>query len=307
MEEIKIHQFAEKLGLMGLSARTIKGYVYCLGLFVKYCENHEGLSSFHEILPPHLTAYATYLTYSKFKKGAGHLSASSIRQRLAAVKVFYRVMFAEKLIEHDYVAFITMPRMRRRLPQQIPSEAEVSAFLDAIPVDSPIGLRDRTIFELLYATGIRNAELRGLCIENIDLSEKTLFVHGKGSRDRIVPIGDWVMPYVREYLEKGRPSFIYGHTQTLFLTYNGNPMCDTDILHAIKKYKAAAGLTRRITPHSFRHACATHLLKAGADTRYIQELLGHALLSSTQIYTHVDISFLKKVHKQFHPREKLEE
>ena len=302
MEEIKIHQFSEKLDLIGLSRRTIKGYVYDLGLFIKYCTEREDLSSYSEILPQHLTAYATYLTYNKFKKGTAHLGTSTIRQRLAAIKVFYRVMFAEKLIEHDYAAFITLPRMRRRLPQQIPSEAEVSAFLDAIPVDNPIGLRDRTIFELMYATGIRNGEARGLIVENVDLSEKTLFVHGKGSRDRVVPIGDWVMPYVREYLEKGRPSFIYGHTQTLFLTYNGNPMCDTDILHAIKKYKTAAGLTRRITPHSFRHAYPTHLLADGADLRAIQELLGHARLSTTQKYTQVSLTDLMAVYDKAHPK-----
>jgi integrase/recombinase XerD len=307
MEEIKIRQFAEKLELIGRSNRTIKDYVYDFSLFVKYCKETEGLLSFSEITPRHLSAYATYLTYGKFKKGTAHLGTSTIRQRLAAIKVFYRVMFAEKLIEHDYAPLVILPRNRRRLPTQIPSEAEMAAFLNVIPVDTPIGLRDRTLFELMYATGLRNAEARGLVVENVDLSEKTLFIHGKGSRDRIVPIGDWVMPYVREYLEKGRPSFIYSRTQTFFLTRSGNQLCDTDILYAIKKYKAAAGLTRRLTPHSFRHACATHLLKAGADTRYIQELLGHALLSSTQIYTHVDISFLKKVHKQFHPREKMEE
>jgi site-specific recombinase XerD len=307
VEEIKLHQFSEKLDVMGMSKRTVKGYTYDVGLFFRYCKDKEGLSSLGEITPRHLSAYATHLTYSKFKKGTAHLGTSTIRQRLSAVKIFYRIMFAEKLIEQDYASFITLPRVSRRLPSHVPTEAEVSAFLNAIPVEHPIDLRDRTIFELFYATGIRNAELRGLCIENIDLSEKTLFVHGKGSRDRIVPIGDWVMPYVREYLEKARPSLIYRKTQTLFLTNNGNPLSATDLEYIINKYKPAAGLTRRLTPHSFRHACATHLLKAGADTRYIQELLGHSALSSTQIYMQIDITNLKKVHKEFHPREKIEE
>jgi integrase/recombinase XerD len=131
-------------------------------------------------------------------------------------------------------------------------------------------------------------------------------VKGKGSKDRIVPVGDWVMPYLREYLEVARPKLVNPREpiDLLFLSKNGRMITNCNLNDLVRKYCKRAGIEKRITPHSFRHACATHLLKGGADIRYVQELLGHADLSSTQIYTHIDISFLKKAHSKYHPRER---
>jgi integrase/recombinase XerD len=183
----------------------------------------------------------------------------------------------------------------------------MQTLIESVLPTNPLSIRDRCIVELLYATGLRNQELRTLPVGNVDLTEKTLFVTGKGSKDRIVPVGDWVMPYLLEYLEAARPKLINLRepTELLFVSKNGRMITEANLGDMIKKYARKIGLDIPITPHSFRHACATHLLKGGADIRYVQELLGHSDLSSTQIYTQLDISFLKQAHKKYHPRERL--
>ena len=173
---------------------------------------------------------------------------------------------------------------------------------------NPLTLRDRALLELLYATGLRSEEVRAALLENFDRTEKTLFVTGKGAKDRIVPVGDWVMPYLLEYLEVGRPKLINPRDPSalLFVSKTGRQITTANLGDLLRKYAEKAGLDMRITPHTIRHACATHLLKGGADIRYVQELLGHVDLSSTQIYTKIDITFLKQAHKKYHPRERLD-
>jgi site-specific recombinase XerD len=190
----------------------------------------------------------------------------------------------------------------------------MAALLDAIEPDAcaerdrsdPLIKRDRALFELLYATGLRSEEVRSVTVDNLDKIERTLFVTGKGSKDRIVPVGDWVMPYLLEYLEVGRPGLVDSRDPKpfLFLSKHGLRLTTANLGDILRKHAAKAGLDTRLTPHAIRHACATHLLKGGADIRYVQELLGHADLSSTQIYTKIDITFLKQAHKKYHPRER---
>jgi integrase/recombinase XerD len=165
-----------------------------------------------------------------------------------------------------------------------------------------MGIRDRAILELLYATGIRNQELRTLTVDNYDRTEQTIFVTGKGARDRLVPVGSWVVPYLLEYLEAVRPKLVRQPTAIMFLTKTGLQFQTDNLIDLIRRYAKKVGL-EYLTPHMFRHAVATHLLKNGADIRWVQELLGHKDLGSTQLYTHIDISSLKEVHKRFHPRE----
>jgi len=302
---IKLHQFAEKLELLGYAKRSIKDYPYDFRLFLRYLREKENISDLSEVLPEHITAYHTYLQYSTFR-GGRHLATGTVVKRLEAVKKFYCVMFSEGLIGHDYASLVTTPKRRKNLPKNVPSEKNMAAILDTIEPKDTLTIRDRALFELLYATGLRSEEIRTVTVENLDRTERTLFVTGKGAKDRIVPVGDWVMPYLLEYLEVSRPKLINPRDPLpiIFLTKNGRQINTPNLGDLLRKYLKKAGVEIPITPHGFRHACATHLLKGGADIRYVQELLGHSDLSSTQIYTKIDISFLKQAHKKFHPRER---
>jgi len=304
MEELKLHQFAEKLDLRNYSKRTIASYCYDVRRFFDYLEKNEDLRSISEAEPKHLSAWHTHLHYAKFK-AKRHMGNGTICKMLHALRTFYRVMFDEKLIEHDYASQVAIPRIKRTIPRHVPSAKEMATLIDGIvPTDDPLTKRDRAMFELLYATGLRCEELCTLTIGALDLAEKTLFVHGKGARDRMVPVGDWVMPHLLEYLHAGRPRLVRKRTQLLFVSRCGGPLFESNICFLLRKHTKAAALSVRISPHGFRHACATHMLAGGADIRYIQELLGHSALSSTQIYTKIDISTLKQAHKMYHPRER---
>jgi len=300
MEEIKLHQFAEKLTLRGYSKRCVKDYPWNVKQFFRYLTDKESIQSLNDVKPAHIQAYHTDLVYGKNRA----LATASIKARLLSVKTFYRIMFEEKLIKQDYAPLITVPKRRKHLPRHVPSEKDMAKLLEAITPMQLVGVRDRALLELLYATGLRNEEVRTIILENMDMQEKTLFITGKGSKDRIVPIGDWVMPYLREYIEAARPKLVRQPIELLFVSKNGRMITQANLNDLIKKYAKRAGLVAAISPHSFRHACATHLLKGGADIRYVQELLGHSDLSSTQVYTKIDISFLKQAHKAYHPRER---
>lgn len=305
MEEIRLHQFAEKLELLGYSKRVIADYPANIRFFFQYLDEKENVRSIADVLPMHLTAYHTHLQYGNRKNGT-KLGRGTVCARLVALRTFYRIMYAEGLVPHDYAHLVLAPKHRSPLPKHVPTEKEMRTLLESIAPVNPLTVRDRALLELLYATGIRNEEARTLTVSSLDLEQKTLFVTGKGSKDRVVPVGDWVVPYLLEYLIASRPRLINPKepTDLLFVSKNGRRIINCNLNTLIGKYAMAAGLENRITPHSFRHACATHLLKAGADIRYVQELLGHADLSSTQIYTKLDITFLKQAHKKYHPRER---
>jgi integrase/recombinase XerD len=303
---LKLHQFAEKLELLGYSKRSIKDYPYDFSLFLRYLSEKENVTDIADVIPEHITAYHTHLQYSTFRHGR-HLATSTVVKRLEAIKKFYEIMHGEGLTEHDYAALVTVPKKRRSLPRNVPGEKEMAALLDAIEPKDTLTTRDRALFELLYATGLRSEEIRTVTVENFDRTERTLFVTGKGAKDRIVPVGDWVMPYLLEYLEVSRPKLVNPRDPLaiIFLSKNGRRINTSNLGDLLRKYIKKADLDMQISPHTIRHACATHLLKGGADIRYVQELLGHGDLSSTQIYTKIDITFLKQAHKKFHPRERL--
>lgn len=304
---LNLHQFAEKLELLGYSKRSIKDYPYDFSLFLRYLAEKENITSIADINPEHITAYHTHLQYSKFRHGR-HLATSTVVKRLEAVKKFYKVMHGEGLIGENHAGLVTVPKKKRSIPRNVPSEKEMAAILDAIEPTDTLTIRDRALFELLYATGLRSEEARTVTVDNLDRTERTLFVTGKGAKDRIVPVGDWVMPYLLEYLEVSRPKLVNpcDPLPIIFLTKNGRQINTPNLGDLLRKYIKKTGLDIIMTPHTIRHACGTHLLRGGADIRYVQELLGHSDLSSTQIYTRIDISFLKQAHKKFHPRERLE-
>jgi integrase/recombinase XerD len=302
---LSLHQFEEKLRLAGFAQRTVDSYVFDLKRFFGFLDEHEHVGDVGSIAVEHVTAYHNHMLFGRLGTG-GPLSTATIRSRLQAIRRFFTVMVRERLLapEKDLSPSITLPRTRLRLPKGIPDAGEVAKLLDSVAPGDILAMRNRTMLELLYATAIRSDELRSLRLGDVDLVEKTLFVRGKGSKDRLVPIGAWVMPWVLEYLETVRPKLIRKPAELLFLTNRGNKLSESDLCAMIKGYCAKAGIGRNITPHSLRHACATHMLKGGADIRHIQELLGHASLATTQRYTHLQIKDLKRAHRKYHPREK---
>ena len=230
------------------------------------------------------------------------LAAASIKLEVVALKIFFRWLAARSRIPHDPAEVLPLPRIERFLPETL-NEADVERLLAAPDTTQPLGLRDRAMIELLYASGLRAGELVGARLENMDLDHRVIRVTGKGNKTRLVPIGSKAIDAVRTYLEKERPNLVTKRTGShVFLTHHGKGMTTARLWQIVKGHAARAGLDQTVYPHLMRHSFATHLLTGGADLRIIQELLGHADISTTEIYTHVEHSRLKAVHRKFHPR-----
>jgi integrase/recombinase XerD len=304
MEEMRLHQFAEKLALAGYARRTVGDYLAALRLFMRYLDEKEDVHRWEDVSPAHLKAYQAYVQFGKLNKGK-NLTAKSVGGRLWALKAFYRIMHKEKLLPLDLAESIRLPVARKHLPRHVPSQEDMIRLLAAAEPLRTLSIRDRAMLELLYATGIRSEELRTIMLDDYDTAENRLFIRGKGAKDRIVPVGAWVTPYIEAYLEKSRPRLVSVRkpTNLMFLTNHGNRLARNELWYIVHKYAVKAGVAH-VMPHAFRHACATHLLHNGADIRIVQELLGHSSLASTQIYTRVDITQLHRAHARFHPRER---
>ena len=226
----------------------------------------------------------------------------STARQLSSYRRYYRYLAREKLIETDPTVDIEMPRIGRSLPKSL-SEAEVEALLSAPAVDDPLGHRDRTMLELLYATGVRVSELINLKLGQINLNQGVLRIVGKGDRERLIPLGDESQRWLREFIDGPRVEILLERqTDYVFPTRRGDRMTRQAFWHIIKRYAQKAGVGRKMSPHTLRHAFATHLLNNGADLRVVQLLLGHSDLSTTQIYTHVARERLKDLHARHHPR-----
>ncbi|MGA3172219.1 MAG: site-specific tyrosine recombinase XerD [Chthoniobacteraceae bacterium] len=233
------------------------------------------------------------------------LSTSSIRLVVVAIKIFFRFLIARDLIKADPAEYIPLPRAERYLPETL-NELQVERLIESIPTDQPLGLRDRAMVELLYASGLRISELANARIENLMLDERVIRVTGKGNKTRIVPVGSKACAAIASYLEKERPALVKKRTGgELFLSVRGTKLTTVRIWQILKRIAKHAGIDVNVYPHLLRHSFATHLLGNGADLRIIQEMLGHADVSTTQIYTHVDQQRLKAVHHRFHPRARL--
>ncbi len=237
------------------------------------------------------------------KKRLG-LSAASIKLIVVAIKIFFRWLHARKRIAHDVAENLPLPRTERYLPETM-NELQTDQLLEGIPVNAPRGLRDRAILELLYASGLRVSELVNARLEYFDMENRIIRVVGKGSKTRLVPVGQKACDAIRAYLEKERPGMVKKRTGgEIFLSARGTKLTTVRIWQIVKNAARLAGLDLNVYPHLLRHSFATHLLSNGADLRIIQEMLGHADISTTQIYTHVDQQRLKAVHHRFHPRAK---
>lgn len=228
---------------------------------------------------------------------------TSIMRAIASLKSFHRWLLAEKLAAADPTALVQFPKAGRTLPGTL-SRAEVDRLLQAPDVTSPLGLRDRALIEVLYGCGLRVTELVTLALPALNREEGWVRVMGKGSRERVVPVGRQALAWVAKYLASARPIWEKrrGRPDELFLSQQGGRLTRVRVWMLLKRYAAAAGLTKPLSPHTLRHCFATHLLEGGAGLRDVQELLGHASLATTQIYTHVDRRRLAEMYRQFHPR-----
>lgn len=230
------------------------------------------------------------------------LSAATIRRHVSAVRTYFGFLLGEGLVKEDPSDRLESPRLGRSLPDAL-SVAEVEALLGAPSIDEPLGWRDRALLELGYGAGLRVSELCGLGLTDLVMSEGLVRVLGKGSKERLVPIGRSVIGALSVYLHTLRPTLDRGASrQRVFLNNRGAPLSRVGAWGIVKRAAQRAGLTKTVTPHTLRHSFATHLLEGGADLRAVQEMLGHADLSTTQIYTHVDREYLRSVHRQYHPR-----
>ena len=229
-------------------------------------------------------------------------SPRSISRYLSAYRQFYRWMLREGIISADPVALIESPKTGRGLPKAL-TEAHVEALLCAPDTGTPLGMRDKAMLELMYATGLRVSELVGLELANLNLNQGVIRVVGKGQKERLVPIGDEAHESLRTYLDTGRPQLLKGaQTDSVFVTTRKAGMTRQAFWYMVRRHAARCGIEQKLSPHMLRHSFATHLLNHGADLRVVQLLLGHSDLSTTQIYTHIAREGLKRMHETHHPR-----
>lgn len=244
---------------------------------------------------------ADVMDYIAWRVEGGAKPRSTARQ-LSSFRRFYRYLLREALITDDPTANIAMPKIGRALPQSL-TEEEVDSLLAAPNVAEPLGHRDRAMLEVLYATGVRVSELINLRMSQINLNQGVLRIVGKGDRERLIPLGDEAQDWLREFIEGARIEILLERqTDYLFPTRRGDRMTRQAFWHIIKRYARKAGVAKKLSPHTVRHAFATHLLNNGADLRVVQLLLGHSDVSTTQIYTHVARERMKELHGRHHPR-----
>jgi len=238
-----------------------------------------------------------FLTHEK----ARGLSANSISRALAAIRMLFKFLAVEDKIPRNVASTLQSPHLWRRLPDVL-DVGDVEALLEAPDTSKPLGIRDRAIIEVMYATGARVSETADLTLDGVNFDFGFLRCFGKGAKERVVPIGRRAMEALKDYIRLVRPKLDRTGSRLLFLSRSGKRLSRETIWARVKKYALVAGLRKKVSPHTLRHSFATHLLEGGADLRAVQEMLGHANIATTQIYTHVDKNRLKWVHKKFHPR-----
>jgi integrase/recombinase XerD len=278
----------------GASRNTIEGYSRDLIRYARFVEETRG-RGIHEAEADDLKAFLASL------KEEGQ-TPNSMNRALAAIRGFYKYLLRERKVEHTPVAHIQRAKVWMRLPDVL-SREEMILLLAQPDTETPAGLRDGSMLELMYATGIRVSELVGLTVNSINWQAGYLVAMGKGEKERIVPVGRTAYDRVKHYMENVRPLLLKGRESIrLFLNRSGKGMTRQGFWKILRKYAAKVGLNNRVHPHTFRHSFASHLLEGGADLRSVQLMLGHADISTTQIYTHVTRERLKEIHEKYHPR-----
>ena len=289
----------------GQSEQTQKTYAALLGGFMHWAET-KGLKAWTEVELPHLIAFL----HSERQRAAAagksaperKLSAQTVYLEIAALKAFYRFCENERLLPANVAENLSLPRRWRRLPKAL-SNDEVDRLLAPVQPETPASLCDQAVLELAYASGLRLSELCHIRVEQLRLDAGFINVVGKGNKERVVPVGRQAQAALERYLNTGRPALVNRKsTAHVFLSRRGTAFASVSLWLRIKKRARLTGIARNVTPHMLRHSFATHLLEHGADLRVIQELLGHASIATTEIYTHVAGDRLRAVHRRFHPR-----
>jgi integrase/recombinase XerD len=278
----------------GLSKNTIEAYSHGLTRFLSHLRE-KGVQEIRDVGKFHIRGFLLVLRRK-------NLNTKSIVRNLVAIRTFFRFLIQEGVLESNPVEELESPKVAKTIPE-ILTLKEIEQILEQPDLQTPLGTRDRAMVEMLYATGMRVSELTQLPIHQVNLEGGYVLLFGKGSKERIVPLGSEAMKWVTVYLKTARGLLSKGkENPSLFINRSGKGMSRQGIWKNLKDYARRAGLRKRITPHLLRHSFASHLLERGADLRSVQMMLGHADISTTQIYTHVTGERLKKVHKQYHPR-----
>jgi integrase/recombinase XerD len=295
MNDTLIDQFCDHLWLEdGLAGLTLSAYRRDLKTFGAWLEK-DRKQSLNSAVSGDVEAYLAW-------RFAGQAQPRSAARYTSALKRFYRYLLRENLISADPTLNLDSPKLPRALPKTL-TESDVEHLLDSTDTHTPLGLRDRAMLETLYATGLRVSELVGLKLTAVNLNDGVLRVTGKGNKDRLVPLGEEAVLWLKRYLTEARPLLLGKQlSDAVFVTARGDGMTRQAFWYLIKRCALVAGVTRPLSPHTLRHAFATHLLNHGADLRVVQMLLGHSDISTTQIYTHVARERMKQLHTQHHPR-----
>jgi integrase/recombinase XerD len=289
----------------GQADNTAKTYAALLGKFVAWAEK-QGLTDWKSVELRHLMAFLQHERErglaNEPKESTRRLSPESVYLEIAALRAFYRFAENEKCLTNNVAEQLSLPRRWKRLPKSL-TNSEIAKLLVPEQPETPQSLCDQAMLELAYASGLRLSELRNLRLEQLHLDAGFLNVIGKGNKERVVPVGRQAVAAMHRYLAAGRPKLVTPRSPAnVFLTKRGTPFAAVTLWLRIKRRVRRAGVARNVTPHMLRHSFATHLLEHGADLRVIQELLGHASIGTTEIYTHVSGNRLRDVHRKFHPR-----
>lgn len=278
-----------------LSENTINSYKSDLSSFVNFITQSE-IDDLSDIKTTHISSFF------KLLKEAG-LNETSAARYFSSIKGFFKYLYRNEYIKTNPVERISPPKISRKLPEVL-NVREINLILDQPNVKDTIGLRDKAILELFYACGTRISELINIKVNDLFLSEEVIRVFGKGSKERLIPIGSSAIKWIIKYLKKSRPLLVKNikSENYLFLNQRGTKFSRMGIWKIVRQYVKQAGIEKNVHPHTFRHSFATHLIEGGADLRAVQEMLGHSDISTTQIYTHIDRDYIKLVHKKFHPR-----
>ena len=278
----------------GLSINTRKAYANDIGQFLADL-TRKGVTSLSQVSRKQI------LDHLMAMKAKG-MSTNSISRHLVSIKVFFRYLQHEGMLDRNVTDTMDSPKLWKILPDTL-SEKEVGLLLAAPDLRKPLGVRDRAILELLYASGLRVSELAGIQLADLHLDEGYIRCIGKGRKERVIPVGAESIRLLRRYLEEIRPLLCENpHVQNVFVSKRESGLCRQRLWQIIKEHTQKAGIMKNVTPHTLRHSFASHLLQNGAPLRVIQEMLGHADIATTQIYTHVNPERLKSIHQQFHPR-----
>ena len=291
----------EALRVLNYSEYTVKNRRVHLGFFLAWCHDR-GITGPTEVTRPILEHYQRYLFHYRQKNG-NPLSFRSQHTRLVPIRVWFRWLARQHHILHNPASELELPRLEHRLPKSVLSVAEIEQVLAQPDIRDPLGLRDRALMETLYSTGMRRRELANLKLYDLDTERGTVTIRqGKGKKDRMIPIGERAAAWMEKYIREARPKLVVEpDDHTVFLSNAGEPFCLDHLSDLVREHVDAANIGKRGACHMFRHVMATLMLDNGADIRYIQEMLGHADLKTTQIYTQVSIRQLKRIHAATHP------